>query len=201
MNTNNLYHNWGMKILVIFIAGILDFGTNYLFNFVLHVPLFLDTIFLMAVLYIYGPLESFLVYVVNIICVCIRLLILYGKVEYVYLYSISAIVIILISWLFIRKKEKFENSVNFVFLYILGFSILAALACSVVSGIISYFTFEYNIDEWAFDKIIFSLKVGDFGKLGTCIVGRIPITVLDRIIASFAGFGIWKIWKKVINEK
>jgi len=183
--------------LVAFVAGILDFATATFFQNVLHVPLFFDTIFLMSVLFLYGPLPALFSYVVNVICGCLKLVILYGKNDYVYLFTLSAVTIILVSWLFIRKKENLEKGVNITFLYILSAAVCAALACSVVSGIISYFTFSLNVESGPFDKIIFAFSGDQMGVLASCIVGRIPITILDRIIATFAGFGISVAFRKI----
>ena len=183
--------------LVAFVAGILDFATASFFQNVLHVPLFFDTIFLMAVLFLYGPLPALFSYVVNVICGCLKLVILYGKNDYVYLFTLSAVTIILVSWLFIRKKENLEKGVNITFLYILSAAVCTALACSVVSGIISYFTFSLNVESGPFDKIIFAFSGDQMGVLASCIVGRIPITILDRIITTFAGFGISVAFRKI----
>ena len=183
--------------LVAFVAGILDFATATFFQNVLHVPLFFDTIFLMAVLFLYGPLPALFSYVVNVICGCLKLVILYGKNDYVYLFTLSAVTIILVSWLFIRKKENLGKGVNITFLYILSAAVCAALACSVVSGIISYFTFSLNVESGPFDKIIFAFSGDQMGVLASCIVGRIPITILDRIITTFAGFGISVAFRKI----
>ena len=180
--------------LTALVAGILDFAVATLFQNVLHVPLFFDTIFLMAVLFLYGPLPALFSYVINIICGCLKLVILYGKNDYVYLFTLSALTIILVTWLFVRKKENLKKGVNITFLYILSAAICAALACSVVSGIISYFTFSLNVESGPFDKIIFAFSGDQMGVLASCIVGRIPITILDRIITTFAGFGISVAW-------
>ena len=144
--------------LIALVAGILDFAVSTLFQNVLHVPLFFDTIFLMAVLFLYGPLPAMVSYVINVICGCLKLVILYGKNDYVYLFTLSAFTIILVTWLFVRKKENLKKGVNITFLYILSAAVCAALACSVVSGIISYFTFSLNVESGPFDKIIFAFS-------------------------------------------
>ncbi|WP_407398193.1 hypothetical protein [Treponema sp.] len=194
-----------IKAVLILAAGGLDFSVNYLFNIVLKVPLFLDTIFMIAILFIYGPVESFLAYLVNMLCTATRLYVLYGSTEFIYLYSLSAITIISITWAFIkytRKNSSQKLSVNRLYIRFLTASIIAAVACSLVSGIISYFTYQQNVDEWAFDKIIFSIQINSIrgGVLLTSIFGRIPLTVLDRIITTFAGYGIFVLWRKRNNE-
>lgn len=197
--------NTFIKIAFIIFAGFMDFAMNFMFNIVLKVPLFLDTTFMIAVLFIFGPVESFFAYIVNMLCTALRLYILYGSTEYIYLYSLSAITIILVTWLSIKHfslKSSQGLSVNQRFVRFLLTAIVAALACSVVSGFISYFTFQNNSDDWAFDKIIFSLSsVTGENMLKTFIIGRIPIIVLDRIITTFAGYGVYLLWKKNVNEK
>lgn len=184
--------------LVVVVAGILDFATATLFQTVLHVPLFLDMTFAMAVLFVYGVLPAIMTYVVNVICGCLKLVILYGKNDYVYLFTLSALTIILVTWAFVRKKENLKKGVNFTFLYILSAAVCAALACSVVSGIISYFTYSLNVEAGPFDKIIFAFSGEQMGVLASCIVGRIPITILDRIITTFAGFGIYLTYTRIM---
>ena len=182
--------------LVVVVAGILDFATATLFQTVLHVPLFLDMTFAMAVLFAYGVLPAIMTYVVNVICGCIKLVILYGKNDYVYLFTLSALTIILVTWAFVRKKENLKKGVKLTFLYILSAAVCAALACSVVSGIISYFTYSLNVEAGPFDKIIFAFSGDQMGVLASCILGRIPITILDRIITTFAGFGIYILYTR-----
>ena len=194
---NSKLKSYMIIYLVAFVAGVLDFATATFFQDVLHVPLFFDTIFLMAVLFLYGPLPALFSYVVNVICGCLKLVILYGKNDYIYLFTLSAVTIILVTWLFIRKKENLNKGINITFLYILSAAVCAALACSVVSGIISYFTFNLNVESSPFDKIIFAFSGDQMGVLASCIVGRIPITILDRIIATFAGFGISVVFRKI----
>lgn len=202
-----------IKIAVIIIAGVLDLGCNLFFAGVLKIPLFLDTIFMIAVLFIFGPVESFFVYVVNLLCVNLRLYILYDNTKFTYLYCLSALTIILVTWFFVKrtpqKKEKYQYSgsvsgspsVNRIFLHFLIAAITAAIACSVVSGIINYCTLQQNVDEWAFDKVVFTLNSEHIGMLGTCILGRIPLTVLDRIVSTFCSYGIYSLWRKFVHEK
>jgi len=189
------------KILCILLAGILDFNLQHIFVIVLEIPLFLDTTFTMAILFLMGPVEAILSYLVKMLIDLFRLYITYKSFDYIFLYFISAVAIVLVTWLFVRKKERLEDTVNHSFLYLLLASATAAVACTLISGIISYFTYNKNLESWAFDKIIFSFRIGNSGILATSIIGRLPITVLDRVITTFAGFGISYFWKKYKHEK
>ena len=184
--------------LVVIVAGVLDFLTETLFQDVLHAPFFFDMIFAMAVLFVYGPVASMFVYVVNVTIVCIKMKITYGSMDFVYLYSLSAFAIILITWLFVRKKDNLKKSVNFTFLYILTASVCAALCCCIVSGLINFFAYNMNARSLDVEKIIFAFTGEQLGVLASSILGRIPITVLDRIITTFAGFGLSILYTKLL---
>ena len=187
--------------LVVIVAGVLDFFTETLFQDVLHVPFFFDMTFAMAVLFVYGPVASMFVYVVNVTIVCIKMKIVYGSMDFVYLYSLSAFAIIFVTWLFVRKKEKLKESVNLTFLYILTASVCAALCSCVVSGLINFFAYNMNARSLDVEKIIFAFTGDQLGVLASSILGRIPITVLDRIITTFAGFGISVLYTKLLYSR
>lgn len=189
------------KIFVsIIIFSILDFFANIFFLDVLHAPLFFDTIFMMAALFIFGPAAAFLEYVIYISIVCVKLSLLYGKTDHVYFYALSALTIIFVTWLFSRRKENLQKGVNNTFLYLFTAAVVAGFACSVVSGVISYFTYNMNHKNWTFDHVIFAFKGEPFNILAIAILGRIPITILDRVITTFAGFGVYKLYLNFKNR-
>ena len=100
----------------------------------------------------------------------------------------------------LRKKENFKKGVNFTFIYILSACVCAGLVSSVISGIISYFTYTIPWTFGAMDKIIYAFAGDQLSFLGAGIVGRIPITILDRIITTFAGLGISKLYLLIIQK-
>lgn len=187
----------GNTILAIILLGVCDFLATTLFQDVMHTPLFLDTIFMMTALFMLGPVPAFFEYLVFIGLTCIKLKILYGKTGMVYLYSLSALTIIIVTWLFVRKKERISQDVNHTFLYILCAAVLAGFACSVVSGLISCYTYSLNVKDWAYDRVIFAFSDEQKALLSSAIFGRIPVTVPDRVIATFAGFGIFKLYTHI----
>lgn len=123
--------------MTILIFSVCDFLVAYFFQDVLKSPFFFDTIFMIAALFLFGPIASLIEYILFISFTCIKLKILYGKTDFVFLYTLSAFTIILVTWLFIRKKENLEKGVNLTFLYILTASVFAGLSCSVVSGLLN----------------------------------------------------------------
>lgn len=185
----------------VFIASILDFLTIVFFQDILHTPLFFDTIFMIAILFIYGPVPALFEYIIFIKFACIKLTLIYGSNDNIYFYTLSALTIIFVTWLFIRKKENLNKGINFTFIYILSAALCAGLACSVVSEIISRFTVELKAKDWDFDKIMHAYDDEKQIFLTAAFIGRIPVTVLDRVITTFAGFGIYKLYEKLKYRK
>ena len=185
-------------ILSILIFSILDLCTTTFFQDILHTPLFFDTIFMIASLFAFGPVAALFEYVIFISLVCVKLIFLYGKTDHVYLYTLSALTIILVTHLFVRRKEKLHQGVNLTFLYILTASVLAGLACSVVSGFVNYFSSNLIQKNWDFNKIIFAFSGEYLDFLASAIIGRIPVTILDRVITTFAGFGVSSLYSKIM---
>ena len=104
------------------------------------------------------------------------------------------------TWLFVRKKERLSKGVSKTFLYLLTAAILAGIACSVVSGIISYFTHQFDVTDWAYNRVIFAFYGEQLGFLASAILGRIPVTILDRVIATFIGFGAAKAYGRLVHS-
>lgn len=181
-------------IITVLVFSVCDFLTTTFFQDFLGTPLFFDTIFMIAALFAFGPAAAFFEYIVFISLICVKLMILYGKTDFVYLYALSALTIIVVTWLFIRRKENLSRGVNITFLYILTASILSGLACAVVSGIIGFFTFSFNQKDWNFDTLIYAFNGEPLDFLASSILGRIPVTILDRVITTFAGFGVFKLY-------
>ena len=183
--------------LTIFIFSVCDFLVAYFFQDVLKSPFFFDTIFMIAALFLFGPIASLIEYILFISFTCIKLKILYGKTDFVFLYTLSAFTIILVTWLFIRKKENLNKGVNLTFLYILTASVVAGLSCSVVSGLLNGIAKNLFEKDWNFNKLIFAFD--EYMNFPTAaIIGRIPVTILDRVITTFSGFGISKLYSRII---
>ncbi len=183
--------------LLVIVFGCIDFLAVLLFQDILDIPLFLDTIFMTATLFLFGPVVAFLEYLVYMGISCIRMMLACGSAHMIYLYSVSALTIIVITWLFIRRKGSLKKNVNRTFIILLSAAIFSGLACSVVSGFINFFIYFKNDNDLAYDRVIFAFNGEQFGFLASAILGRIPVTILDRIITTFAAFGIFKLYSKI----
>lgn len=185
--------------ITILIFSVCDLFAASFFQDVLKSPFFFDTIFMIAALFLFGPVASLIEYLLFISFTCVKLKIRDGKTDFVFLYTLSAFTIILVTWLFIRKKENLKKGVNLTFLYILTASVLAGLACSVVSGLLNYFASRLFQKDWNFNTFIFAFNGEYMDFLAASIIGRIPVTVLDRVITTFSGFGISKLYSKIMH--
>lgn len=186
--------------ITILIFSVCDLLAASFFQDFLKSPFFFDTIFMIAALFLFGPLASLIEYLLFISFTCVKLKIRDGKTDFVFLYTLSAFTIILVTWLFIRKKENLKKGVNLTFLYILTASVLAGLACSVVSGLINWFAQKLFQKDWYFNTFIFAFNGDEYMNfLFSSIIGRIPVTVLDRVITTFSGFGISKLYSKIMH--
>ena len=150
-----------------------------------------------ATLFFFGPVVAFLEYLVYMGISCIRMMMTCGAAHMIYLYSISALTIIVITWLFIRRNGSLKKNVNRTFIILLSAAIFSGLACSVVSGFINFFIYFKNENDLAYDRVIFAFNGEQFGFLASAILGRIPVTILDRIITTFAAFGIFNLYSKI----
>ena len=81
---------------------------------------------------------------------------------------------------------------------ILTASVVAGLSCSVVSGLINYFASHLFQRDWIFNTFIFAFNGEYMDFLTAAILGRIPITILDRVITTFLGFGLSKLYSKIM---
>ena len=82
---------------------------------------------------------------------------------------------------------------------ILTASVVAGLSCSVVSGLLNWIANSLFEKEWNFNILIFAFNGEYMDLLTASIIGRIPVTILDRVVTTFLGFGISKLYSRIIS--
>ena len=103
---------------------------------------------------------------------------------------------------FARKKEEFRISVVITILYLVMIALLSSFVTVIIGGTIDFvrFSFLEIPDSMApikeFTDSFISQK---FGLFASCILGQIPISLTDRLIATFAGFGVYKLYEKFLG--
>ncbi|WP_178842493.1 hypothetical protein [uncultured Treponema sp.] len=124
----------GFRTFVICIlAVILNFFPVFVFCSKLHFPLFLDTIFTVAVLFYCGLFPAVLVQVsYNIIN---SLVWTYNTGFFdvcILMYTVCGMLIVFSSWIIARRKEEFEISLSVTLLYLLLIAMISS-ACVVLN--------------------------------------------------------------------
>ena len=192
-----------IKLTVICVLAIaLNFLSVFVFYDTLRLPLFMDTIFTLAVLFYAGLLPALFVQIsYNIINSLIWMFKTGSFDVFMMMYTICGILIVVSSWFVARRKDEFEISPLITLLYLFLIAMISS-ACSVLAGgIIDYFHLRYcNIPDMmspikkftdAFVRQRFSLFI-------SCIVAQVPVSFADRLITTFAGWGVYKIIKRVL---
>ena len=178
-----------------------NMATSYLAS-VLKLPCFLDTIFSVAITFYAGLVPGIIVAAVfNPLMTIFRGLVTSTVISYYdFLYAICGMLIVLATWFFSRKKSNFSFNryVTVLYLLIIAFS-SALLSCLSASALDTYVLplFVSSSGFSSFDTVSLVFQQMRFGTFISYLLPRIPLTVLDRIICTFTGFGVYKLFVRI----
>ena len=199
---NFLFNLSNRKKLLFFIlsilCGFLDYLICDLVAWVNHLPLFCDTIFIMALSFFAGPwwgvLAGFFYHLIDFA--------LHRTMELGHLFMLCHFLAALTAGyfkiLFIKKSDS--RFLLFVKLNILV--IVLCLVMSVSGGIISNILNNieaYNKASSQTDFLTFLWQNKFNSKLLLQIAVRIPVNIADRFICTFAAWGVYLAAKKLTN--
>lgn len=177
--------------------------------FPLHLPLFLDTVFTVAVTFYAGLVPGLIVAAAYnpLLSIFWHIFLGYQTGTLGSLYALSGMLIVLSTWIFSRKKDDFSFSAKVTVLYLLVISFVSAFASCFSAAFIDTFLrpllkMPEMIDEGMFQQDALTLVFSRFGAGAylSALLPRIPITVVDRIICTFAGFGVYKLYLYIENK-
>ena len=183
--------------MICIIAEILNFIVPAIFYHGLKIPLFFDTIFTVAVVFYCGLLPALCVSICynlinSFLWICNK-----GVFDpFIFAYTVCGILIVFSTWLFARRKDDFKISPAITALYMVLIALLSSLCAIISSGIIDYFHYiYYDVPDMmnpikSFTK---SFVQHRFSLLASCILAQIPISFADRLIATFAGYGVYRL--------
>lgn len=192
-----------IKLTVICVLALaLNFLSVFVFYETLRLPLFMDTIFTLAVLFYAGLLPALFVQIsYNIINSLIWMFKTGSFDVFMMMYTICGILIVVSSWIVARHKEEFEISPFVTLLYLVLIAMISS-ACSVLAGgIIDYFHIKCrNIPDMMnpIKKFTDAFLRQRFSLFLSCILAQVPVSFADRLIATIAGWGIYKIMKRTL---
>lgn len=188
--------------LLCFLALTLNIALSFLSSF-LHISLFLDSIFTVALIFYSGLVPSLVVATLyNPLITLIRCAI-YGTEIFYYdfLYALCGILIVLITWALSRNKKEFyfSRTVTILYLFIIVFA--SSFASSFTASILDTYIrplFEKTSGFSALDKFSLAFRQLKFNTFLSYLLPRIPITVLDRLVCTFLGFGIYRLAERKV---
>ena len=214
-NTNNTKHNISgiissmpkmlRTILLCILAVVLNMLTVDIFYKQLSLPLFFDTIFTVAIVFHLGLVPG--------LCVSLGYNLINGfewvflkKVSdpFIFFYSICGVLIVFATWLIARKKQNFKVAPLVTLLYLLLITLLSAACTIIAGGIIDYFHYVcYDVPDMMNPIKTFtdSFVQQRFSLLISCILAQIPVSVLDRLLATFAGYGVYRLVERIIDKR
>ncbi|MCR5079896.1 MAG: hypothetical protein K6B17_00955 [Treponema sp.] len=192
-------------VVICIIAEIMNFIFPEFFYHGLKIPLFFDTIFTVAVVFYCGLLPALCVsigynLINSFIWVCNKDV----SDPFIFFYSICGILIVFSTWLIARRKDEFRISPAITILYLVLITLVSSFCSIISSGIIDYFHYiYYDVPDMmnpiksfteSFVHHRFSLPVA-------CILAQIPISFADRLIATFAGYGVYRLCERFIERR
>ena len=196
--------NHKLKIALFCIVSIfLNLGASVLFFDVLSIPLFIDTVFTVAIVFYLGLVPGLAVgFLYNFVDVLFNYLVRGVNSPTNIFFSICGAAIVLVTWLFARKKEEFQLSLSITILYLLLISLLSSFVTIFIGGIFDFIRFSYYEipDSMApIKQFTDSFVSQKFSLFASCILGQIPISLTDRLISTFAGYGVYKLYVKIFG--
>lgn len=186
-------------LLLCLVAATLNLLLSEFVGKVLQFPLFLDTIFTIVILFLCGVLPA--IFTTFIYSIPSSLL---ANAPFYILFNICGIAIILITYVIMKKGKRYEYSFIFTSLYLILAALIAAFVSSFIGGIIhslGLLLFPTEVGEIVTERFVLSLFSINNNILISSIVGRLPITCIDRLISNFAAYGIYILILKYQHNK
>lgn len=195
----NLSHRKKLLFFILSIlCGFLDYLICDLVAWVNHLPLFCDTIFIMALSFFAGPWWGVLAgFFYHLIDFALHRTMELGHL-FMFCHFLAALTAGYFKILFIKKSDS--RFLLFVKLNILV--IVLCLVMSVSGGIISYILNNieaYNKASSQTDFLTFLWQNKFQSKLLLQIAVRIPVNIADRFICTFAAWGVYLAAKKLTD--
>ena len=179
----------------------LNFLTMHVFYQTLKIPLFFDTIFTVAVVFYAGLVPALVVSVSYNLVNSLLWFVEQGAFDTVFpLYTICGVLIVLSTHLIARHKDTFELGLFVTVLNLVMIAMLSA-ACTVISGgIIDFFHLKYyNVPDMMnpIKHFTDSFVRENFHLLAACILAQIPVSFTDRLLTTFAGYGVYRLAERI----
>lgn len=188
------------------IAQIINLLGIFLVSDTLHIPLFMDTIGTVFIVFYAGLIPGLIVGLSYNMFRVFFIMLFYGNPFYPWesLYSLCGASIAFFTWFIFWKNRIFYHSRSLVFIYLILIAIITTFASSVIGGSIEVLQ-RFFFDDKAYlnpvNNFVVSFLGQHFGLWISCIFSRIPICLLDRLISTFLGAAIYQLVKNRENTE
>ncbi|MCR4735779.1 MAG: hypothetical protein K5829_12330 [Treponema sp.] len=190
--------------IAIFLGVLLNVGLMYLAQYVLNLPVFMDTLGSITVAFVFGPIAA-------IICATISQIVMYFVEGYssliIVLYVITVYGAICIISPF-RKTLNQTDSILSRILILFIISILMILIVSVLGGIVNVICVYvqeltgYEVqDNAATSYFQIDLLKRGLSSVPTYILSRIPNNLIERPLITVLAYGIGYFYQKIVASK
>jgi Na+/glutamate symporter len=201
---------WKIGVLCI-VSGLGNTLLSYLVSGFAKIPLYMDTVFTVAVCFAAGLLPGIFAMLVSFVYTPFSFKYLLGyPAEAFWLpsaFSVCIIVELLLVWFF-HKKMK-EREADFfakpsldlfigIAVHLLTLVALDCIAISITGGITDFVLTRFSAPTVPSpeDTFKFGLLRNNVPLLATAILSRIPINIVDRFFVIFGGYGISVLYRK-----
>ncbi|MEL3906981.1 MAG: hypothetical protein P1P65_08180 [Treponema sp.] len=164
----------------------------------LHLPLFSDTIFTVAVTFYAGLVPGLIVAALYNPVMTLVECAVYGTEMFYFdfLYALCGMLIVLSTYLLSRNKKEFFFNRTVTILYLLLIAFVSSFLSSFAATILDTFIrplFETISGFSRIDNFSTVFQKLQFGVFLSYLLPRIPITVLDRLMCTFLGFALYRL--------
>ena len=178
-----------LQILIGLVFGVLNFFFSVLCTQILHIPLFMDMVFIFA--------ASFFGLPCGIIASVIQSLlstIIYWDYSFRFLYGICCITgTLLTRWLVCRNESS--NLIS-IFLLIFVSTVVISIEGSLIYSF--FFTEDSNyVEDTTILFITYNLVAQNIGLQISAFFARLPVNLIDKTIAVLGGLGIYVGLRKI----
>ncbi len=197
-----------IRLIKISLLCVLSVGGNYLLNnvsvYFLKFPLFLDTVFNVAITFAAGLIPG-------LVTAFLSYFALNGLEIRSYPFILCSIVEILLVWRFkpAEPEKKMTVSYGSILARLMILYIACCFAVSVLGGMIDFIYHNVLSNPKLYFSAEDAFKIGllrsGIPVLAMDILSRIPVNIVDRFIVIFGGYFISRLMRKlnysIINDK
>lgn len=195
----------GRTVLLCIVAEALNFISAYIFLDTLHLPLFMDTIFTVAITFYCGLVPGIVVAILyNFIATFTLVMRGFSFEIYAALFAICGVLVALTTWFFARHRENFQINTAITSLYLVLIALVSSLLAVFSGGTIDYIRYSLADlpDRMApIKNFTDAFRDQNFPLYASCILGQLPISFLDRIVTTFSGYGVYRLMVRLFGEE